>query len=99
MGSIVDIIGVPAARGLTEEELVRYIQTGYHCLGILPIVEGHGIATPSNPLAGLPQPVIVLVRMEPSVPLPAFIKTLQDISVGKVSLKQVLESLTKGMTQ
>ena len=94
-----DIIGVPAARGLTEEELVRYIQTGYHCLGILPIVGGHGIATPSNPLAGLPQPVIVLVRMEPSVPLLVFIKPLQDISVGKVSLKQVLESLTKGMTQ
>lgn len=61
------VVTIPPSQGITEDELARLLDSGWVCLGILPIVKRHGIATPSDPAAGLSQPHLVLARQEPMV--------------------------------
>ena len=91
-----DIKASPVTMGMTGEDIADLIGQGFQFLGIVPLVDKKGVATPNNPAVGLAQPMIVWVRQEPMMTIRQVSSLLMAVHTGKTTAKQILDSMRAG---
>jgi hypothetical protein len=88
---------VPLTEGITPDELVQRLSSGWVFVGTFPVRQTNGIIDPSKPMTpdGM-MPANVWVRVEPTIPSSAVADLLYELyTAGPVSAELLLNTISR----